>query len=401
MIGSMSEREHVADVPVSPPMLVVAVPAMAAASTPARHEAIVLSSRRAAVHKVHAGEDSTLTFTVRGRSCTGAPRLVATVDGKRVISRSVKGRKAVSLSSGIAAGAHTVRLRLANPHRSAHCRRSLRIKSIKLTAGRPAGAPGASPQGGSHPASGAPGGAPLQSGAAGSRWAPARRTTWQWQLSGTLDQTVPADMYDVDLFDTPASTVASLHGQSRRVTCYIDAGSYEPGRPDSGDFPASVQGAGVDGWPGEKWLDIRRVDALAPIMRKRLDLCKSKGFDAVEADNVDGYSNSTGFPLSADDQLNYNRFLASEAHARGLAIGLKNDFDQVAQLQPDFEFAISEQCYEYDECNALKPFTAAGKPVFDVEYSGDPSSYCAQANSAGLMAMAKRMSLDAWRQPCW
>ncbi len=208
-------------------------------------------------------------------------------------------------------------------------------------------------------------------------------------------------MYDLDLFDTPASTVATLHGQGRRVTCYIDAGSYEPGRPDSGSFPASVLGSGLEGWPGEKWLDIRQIDALAPIMRSRLDLCKSKGFDAVEADNVDGYSNSSGFPLAAADQLRYNRFLASEAHARGLSIALKNDFDQVAQLQPDFDFAISEQCYEYDECDALKPFIAAGKPVFEVEYSGDPSSYCSQANSAGFMAMQKRMSLDAWRQPCW
>jgi hypothetical protein len=47
------------------------------------------------------------------------------------------------------------------------------------------------------------------------------------------------------------------------------------------------------------------------------------------------------------------------------------------------------------------PFTAAGKAVFDVEYSSDPSSYCSHANSAGFMAMQKRMSLDAWRQPCW
>jgi hypothetical protein len=296
----------------------------------------------------------------------------------------------------------TVRLRLANPHRTLDCRRSLRIRGLKLTPGAPAGAPrGGSPQSGSPPGAGTTGGAPLQTAPASSRWVPAQRTTWQWQLSGALDQSLRADMYDVDLFDTPASTVATLHGQGRRVTCYIDAGSYEPGRPDSESFPASVLGSGLESWPGEKWLDVRQIDTLAPIMRKRLDLCKSKGFDAVEADNVDGYSNSSGFPLSADDQLRYNRFLASETHARGLSIGLKNDFDQVAQLQPDFDFAISEQCYEYDECGALKPFTAAGKAVFEVEYSGDPSSYCSQANRAGFMAMQKRMSLDAWRQSCW
>src|ERR1700754_686785 len=136
-------------------MLVVAVPAVAAVNAPARHEEIVLSSRRAAVQKVHAGEDSTLTFTVRGRSCTGAQRLVATVDGKRVMSKSVKGRrwKTVSASRTIAAGAHTVRLRLANPHRAGHCRRSLSIRSVKLAPGAP-GAPAAGPPGGASPQGG-------------------------------------------------------------------------------------------------------------------------------------------------------------------------------------------------------------------------------------------------------
>jgi hypothetical protein len=81
-------------------------------------------------------------------------------------------------------------------------------------------------------------------------------------------------MYDLDLFDTPAATVATLRGQGRRVTCYINAGSYEPGRPDSGSFPASVLGSGLEGWPGEKWLDVRQIDTLAPIMRSRLDLCR-------------------------------------------------------------------------------------------------------------------------------
>ena len=106
-----------------------------------------------------------------------------------------------------------------------HCRRSLRIRGLKLTAGAPTGAPrGRKPAELLTSCCPGRGGAPLQTAPAGSRWAPAQRTTWQWQLTGTLDQSVPADMYDLDLFDTPASTVATLHGQGRRVTCYIDAG---------------------------------------------------------------------------------------------------------------------------------------------------------------------------------
>ncbi len=68
---------------------------------------------------------------------------------------------------------------------------------------------------------------------------------------------------------------------------------------------------------------------LAPLMRARLDLCQAKGFDAVEPDNIDGYQvdGGTGFPLTAGDQLRYNRWIAAEAHCRGLSIGLKNDSD--------------------------------------------------------------------------
>ena len=44
-------------------------------------------------------------------------------------------------------------------------------------------------------------------------------------------------------------------------------------------------------------MDIRRIDLLAPVMDARLDQCASKGFDGIEPDNIDGYTNDTGFPL--------------------------------------------------------------------------------------------------------
>ncbi len=70
-------------------------------------------------------------------------------------------------------------------------------------------------------------------------------------------------------------------------------------------------------------MDIRNLSVLGPIMRSRLDMCKNKGFDAVEFDNVDGYTNNSGFPLTASDQIAYNTFLAEEAHKRGMSAFLK------------------------------------------------------------------------------
>jgi hypothetical protein len=239
------------------------------------------------------------------------------------------------------------------------------------------------------------------SGDAAARWIPGRRTTWQWQLTTPVDLSVDAEMFDVDLFDNPARVVHRLRRRGRHVVCYLDAGTLEPGRPDRDAYPAAVIGRELPGWPGEHWLDIRRLDILGPILERRLDLCRSKGFDAVEPDNVDAYVNDSGFPLIAGDQLRFNRFVARAARARGLSVGLKNDLDQAAALEPDFDWALDEQCFQYHECDRLRPFVRAGKAVFVVEYELAPARFCARANRAGFMAMRKRFALGAWRRPCW
>ena len=230
-------------------------------------------------------------------------------------------------------------------------------------------------------------------------WVPPLHTSWQWQLQGELDLSVNAEAYDVDLFDTPAANVKTLHDKGRKAVCYLSAGTWENWRPDKGEFPDSVLGA-HNGWPGERWLDIRRLSVLGPIMKARLDLCASKGFDAVEFDNVDGYTNHTGFPLAGSDQLRYNVFLANEAHRRGLSAALKNDLDQVAKLLPYFDFALDEQCFQYRECARLTPFVNGGKAVFEVEYKLERSAFCPKAKELGFNSMRKRLSLGAWRAAC-
>ncbi len=231
-------------------------------------------------------------------------------------------------------------------------------------------------------------------------WQPPPGTTWQWQLSGTVDTGYDVAMYDVDLFDTPQAVIDRLHSDGRVVICYLSAGSWEDWRPDTADFPADLLGKPLDGWPGEQWLDIRRLDVLGPIMEARLDLCRDKGFDGVEADNVDGYANDSGFPLTAADQLAYNRFLADAAHTRGLSIGLKNDLDQVAELEPSFDWALNEECFAFDECGLLSPFIDAGKAVFHVEYDVATSAFCPTTTALGFSSMRKHLELDAWREPC-
>jgi hypothetical protein len=233
-------------------------------------------------------------------------------------------------------------------------------------------------------------------------WHPALRTSWQWQLTDLpVDQSFDVDMYDIDLFENDASVVAALHASGRRVICYMNAGGWEDWRPDAGQFPEVVLGKNLDGWPGEKWLDIRKIDQLAPILEARLDVCKEKGFDGVEPDNVDGYLNDTGFPLNYADQLRFNLWLSAEAHERGLSIGLKNDVEQIPDLVEHFDWALNEECFAYDECETLLPFIAAGKAVFHVEYEFDPSEFCEPVNALNFNSMKKNWDLDAWQDTCW
>ena len=231
-------------------------------------------------------------------------------------------------------------------------------------------------------------------------WRPASQVNWQWQLTGTVDLTIDASIYDIDLFNNDASVVAALHSKGRKAICYVSVGTFEDWRPDAGRFSAAVKGLPLADFPNERWLDIRRLDELKPIMEARFDMCKQKGFDAVEPDNVDAYTNKTGFPLTGQDQIQYNTWLASAAHARGLSVGLKNDLDQVRELEPLFDWALNEQCFQFKECSLMKPFLDAGKAVLQVEYKLDPTKFCNEANTMNINSLRKNLVLDAPRTPC-
>jgi hypothetical protein len=235
-------------------------------------------------------------------------------------------------------------------------------------------------------------------------WRPSPGLSWQWHLSEPpVDTSVEAQVYNIDLFDNDASIVQDLHDQGRKVIGYISAGSWEDWRPDKDQFPVEVLGKDYEGWPGEKWLDIRRIDLLRPIMLARLDLIKAKGFDAVEPDNIQIHDNDTGFPITYNDQLAYALWLAEEAHARGLAIGLKNAPDMVADSLAFFDFAITEDCFIQGWCNQVLPFIAAGKPVFAAEYTDtgvDFQAACAWGRAHNVSFIQKNRILTAFRITC-
>ena len=223
---------------------------------------------------------------------------------------------------------------------------------------------------------------------------------WQIQLQGRLDLSVRARVYEIDGLDHDAATVRTLHRRGRRVICYVNAGAWESFRRDAGEFPPEVLGKRYEGFPDERWLDVRRIDLLEPLLGARLDACRRKGFDAVDPDNVNGYQNDTGFPLTAADQLRFNRWLADEIHARGMAAILKNDGPQVPDLVGPFDGAVVEQCFQYRECHRYAPFVRTGEPVYAIEYRRQSAAICRAARRRRIAVIFKRVSLRAYRATC-
>jgi len=224
--------------------------------------------------------------------------------------------------------------------------------------------------------------------------------SWQIQYSGEMDYSLSVDAYNLDLFDVSAKQISELKERDIFVMCYFSAGSHEDWRSDADNFPPAVLGKSMRGWAGETWLDIRQLEALKPIMEKRLDMAVEKDCDGVDPDNVNGYENDTGFPLTYEDQIAFNLFLANSAHARGLMIGLKNDLGQIPDLLPYFDWLLNEECFSFGECNLLLPFVEAGKPVFVIEYEMSPEEFCSQANEMNFNSLHKNWELDAYRTPC-
>jgi len=237
--------------------------------------------------------------------------------------------------------------------------------------------------------------------ARGGRWRIPSRPSWYWQLSGKLRTDVRAQLYDVDGFETSAAQVAALHARGIRVICYVDVGTAEKWRPDYRRFPRSVLGRPDAGWPGERWIDIR-ARAVEPIMRARFSMCARKGFDAVEADNIEAFSNPTGFQITAVEQLAYNRWVARAVHALGMDVLQKNDGVQSARQVRYFDGALSEECNQWRECAAFRPYLRAGKPVLDAEYRLPTARFCAADAVAGIMGARYDLALDGRRyEPCW
>ncbi len=261
---------------------------------------------------------------------------------------------------------------------------------------------------------------------------------FQWELDHPLSTSSAADMsgrtlnaaghvasrptvYDIDGIDNPASTVAALHRSGAKVICYIEVGSagnyysaahegipvtYYAQLAAAGDLGSKVQG-----YP-ESYLNINAASTVSVIKSMIRQQCAAKGFDAVEPDIDDSYTNSAGYHITEAENERYDKMLGAYAHSLGLAWGQKNgDNDPAfsAALEPTTDFLLTEECNFYRTCGIVTPpYVRARKLVLNVEYTDDwgaPSAmdlrrFCPADVSRGIDGTLFTSTLAGPRDPC-
>ncbi|HIP21040.1 MAG TPA: endo alpha-1,4 polygalactosaminidase [Sulfurimonas sp.] len=238
-------------------------------------------------------------------------------------------------------------------------------------------------------------------------------SSFDWRLDDIDESTkLNVKVIDVDAFWTTKESIDAWHNDGIHVIAYLSVGTVEETRDDAEDFPEALIGNVYPNFPEERFLDIRDIEALKPIMIKRLDMIKEKGFDSIEPDNIDLYvwdlndANKTGFNLKEEDTRKYMDFLIVEAHKRGLSIGQKNTTDLSLEYVDKFDWALVESAFKFGFADEVKIYTDKNKPVFATEYTDlmDEEEFlrdvCPKAKLWGFTAILKNRDLDSFVRRC-
>lgn len=253
---------------------------------------------------------------------------------------------------------------------------------------------------------------PLEAKAQASYWIPPKNAVWQlqWSNAAIVSPVIDAinlaiiPMYSTDPSNpnAPRDQITDLHNQNKKVICSMPAGVVNiVSDPDRSGFTQRMWGKGASYWQDQRWLDVRNT-GVRKLVEARIDYAISLGCDAIEVQWLDAYIQDTGLPITYGDQLAFNRWLAKTAHQHGIAIGLRNDFDQIADLQDWYDFAVVDNCMGTAECELLAPFTDAGKPVFNIEYTSSAGEIhiCNASAYYGFNTIIKTYGVDASWQKC-
>jgi len=244
---------------------------------------------------------------------------------------------------------------------------------------------------------------------------------WQWQLTGTVDEKIldgyiGPKLIDIDGEGATPELVSRLHAKGIYVVAYMETGAWESYRDDAALFPKAALGKTLDGYPDERFLDIRSGKpysaTVRSLMKARILSMAKKGFDGIEPDIDDtganlegcvGQSGDTGFCISLAENIAYNAELAAYAHSLGLSWGMKNGGGDSAFIAAELntvkaDWALVEECNAYSECAPYMAFIKAGKAVLNTEYTTSTTKiakYCSADNSRNFDGIIKSVALKA------
>ncbi|TYC98829.1 endo alpha-1,4 polygalactosaminidase [Arthrobacter echini] len=187
-----------------------------------------------------------------------------------------------------------------------------------------------------------------------------------YQLGGAYEPVDGVDVVVRDVTDEPADGVYSV--------CYLNGFQTQPA--ESAPWLADGLVLLIDGvpladpdWPDEFLLDTSTADHRASIAERigeGLQQCADKGYDAVELDNLDSYTRSEGL-LTLADNVALAAMLVQRGHDLGLLVGQKNAAEESGAFEDlGFDFAVAEQCVEFDECTDYTD--TYGEAVLAIEY---------------------------------
>lgn len=228
-------------------------------------------------------------------------------------------------------------------------------------------------------------------------WRPSVGESFDWVLDDLrTGDAFTADIVDVDAFTTTGEQVTALHAQGKKVIAYISFGTIENDRSDAGLLPGEVIGSKYPEWPDEKWIDIRQLEKIKPWLNSRFNMVLRKGFDAIEPDNLDSYSNATGFNINIADARQYCDLLIAMAHRNGLGIGQKNVPELAGAYSDKFDWILTEDAFHQGWQTEVSVYIGKGKPVFAVEYTDELSQkkferdVCPSARNMRYTAILKK-----------
>ncbi|MGW5640876.1 endo alpha-1,4 polygalactosaminidase [Streptomyces sp. NPDC003832] len=196
---------------------------------------------------------------------------------------------------------------------------------------------------------------------------PPARAGFDYQLGGAYDPPEGVSVVARDRTAPPAEGVYNI--------CYINGFQAQPGATRDWDADLLLRDASgkvvMDEEWGEAMLDVgtdAKRDRIAETMYAWIDECADDGYQAVEPDNYDTFARAPRGLLTAGDAKAFLTLLADHAHERGLAIGQKNTPELApAREEVGVDFAVVEECGQYDECGAYA--AEFGDAMFVIEYT--------------------------------